>query len=163
MKERAEQEAAAAKAAAVGAKEAVPEELRAYGIETCGAAIGYHAYVVNYLEKEVQQIASRILKTATTLNEKSAQLGHLATNLSLQNRINYLCGTNLPTQMRGVIPIFEGALREGRQQAYGMDLHSTEAQWPEQQDTEFTRDQANLRISDGGVGIRDTSEQAFYQ
>ena len=39
MKGLAEQEAATAKTAAIEAREAVPEEYRAYGIETCGAAI----------------------------------------------------------------------------------------------------------------------------
>ena len=89
-------------------------------------------------------------------------MGHLALNLSLQNRLNFLCGTHLPTQMRKVIHIFEEALCKRKQQAYGMNLRCTAPAWPGQQDPEFTRDQANLRTSDGGVGIRDTSEQAFY-
>ena len=43
-----------------------------------------------------------------------------------------------------------------------MHLHCTTEAWTGQQDSAFTWDQANLRIRDGGVGIRDTSEQAFF-
>ena len=40
-----------------------------------------------------------------------------------------------------------------------MDLQDTTPTWAGQRDPEFTRDQAYLRIRDGGVGLRDTLER----
>jgi len=158
-KESAEQEAKTAKATAIDARKAVPEELRAYGIVTCGAAVGDDEFVTNFLHQETDRITSRIRDTATSLTAESAQAGQYALRLSLQNRADHLLATHLPKQTRDLAKRVEETLGKGRQQAYGMDLQDTTPTWAGQRDPEFTRDQAYLRIRDGGVGLRDTLER----
>ena len=110
-----------------------------------------------YKQQEADRITSRIRNTATSLTAESAQAGHYALNLSLQNRVDFLLATHLPEQTRNLAKDTDEALSEGRRHAYGMHLHRTTPTWTGQRDPEFTRDQANLRIRDGGVGFRDTS------
>ena len=47
-------------------------------------------------------------------------------------------------------------------QAYGTDLHRTTPTWTEQRDPTSTRDQANLRIGNGGAGFCDALERALF-
>ena len=58
-----EQEAAkaaaeAAKQAATAARAAVPEGLRSYGVITCGAALGYKAYIAAFLEDQTNRLCN---------------------------------------------------------------------------------------------------------
>ena len=68
----AEQDAAIARATATDAKKTLPDEHRAYGIETCGEAVGDDVYVVDFLEQEADRITSRIHDTATNLTAESS-------------------------------------------------------------------------------------------
>ena len=54
------------------------------------------------------------------------------------------------------------ALRDARRRTYGTDLWDTAPLWPNQLDTEFTKDRAELRVKDGGLGARETSERALF-
>ena len=115
-----------------------------------------------FLQRESDRITSRIQNTATALTAESAQAGHCALHLSVQNRAGLLLATHLPSETWSLANAVEEALRETRRQAYGTNLHCTTPTWTGQRDPTLTQVQANLRIGNGRAGFRDTSERAVF-
>ena len=80
----------------------VPENQRAYGIVSVGAALGDDDYVQMYLREKGDELCAEgdgiIDRIATGLANKSEQAANVASVLSLQERINYLAGTHLPSE-----------------------------------------------------------------
>ena len=158
----AETAAAAAKTVAADARTAVPEAHRAYGIVSCGAAIGDDLFVANYLQREEMRLVARIHDTTESLVIENAQAAHIAIHQSLQSRADYLLATHFPSETRCLAEAVDLALRDARRRTYGTDLWDTAPLWPNQLDTEFTKDRAELRVKDGGLGARETSERALF-
>ena len=80
----------------------VPEDQRTYGIISVGAALGDDEYVQMYLQEKGDELCAEgdgiIDRIATGLASKSEQAANVASVLSLQERINYLAGTHMPSE-----------------------------------------------------------------
>ena len=74
----------------------MPEGDRAYGIITCGAAVGSAEWTAHYLRekgKEVCHVAQRVTRA---LLEEDAQCAQTALYWSIQCRIDYYMAVHLP-------------------------------------------------------------------
>ena len=80
----------------------MPENQRAYGIVSVGAALGDDDYVQMYLREKGDELCAEgdgiIDRIATGLANKSEQAANVASVLSLQERINYLLALTCPAR-----------------------------------------------------------------
>ena len=95
--------------------QAVPEDQRAYGIISVGAALGDDEYVQMYLQEKGDELCAEgdgiIDRIAIGLANKSEQAANVASVLSLQERINYLAGTHMPSETKVLRQRVDAALR----------------------------------------------------
>jgi hypothetical protein len=170
--EKAAAEAAARTAAhkAEELQDAVPEELRAYGITVCGAALGDDAYIKDFLLSKQTEICGDIGKASpgtiatvtAALAEASAHAASTAIHYSLQCRIDYLLETHLPVHTRQLAQAVDQALRKAYKIAFGIDLLDPEGPIPGQDDPSFLCDLAGLKTSAGGCGYRRTERRTVF-
>ena len=82
----------------------MPEDQRTYGIISVGAALGDDEYVQMHLQEKGDELCAEgdgiIDRIATGLASKSEQAANVASVLSLQERINYLAGTHMPSETK---------------------------------------------------------------
>ena len=88
--------AAAAKKKAADARRQLPEKDRAYGIITCGAAVGLNEWKASYLRTKAREVGRVVQRVTTALMAEDAQCASISLYLSIQCRINYLLATLLP-------------------------------------------------------------------
>ena len=82
----------------------VLEDQRTYGIISVGAALGDDEYVQMHLQEKGDELCAEgdgiIDRIATGLASKSEKAANVASVLSLQERINYLAGTHMPSETK---------------------------------------------------------------
>ena len=139
----------------------VPEDQRAYGIISAGAALGDDEYVQMYLREKGDELCAEgggiIDRIAAGLASKSEQAANVASVLSLQERINYLAGTHLPSETMELRQMVDAALRRADEHILGADFMNDQGieRAPGQylvNDPTFTRDRHLLKTSAGGNG-----------
>ena len=141
----------------------MPEDQRAYGIISVAAALGDDDYVQMYLREKGDELCAEgdgiIDRIATGLANKSEQAANVASVLSLQERINYLAGTHLPSETMELRQMVDAALRRADEHILGADFMNDQGierapgQYPANDPT-FTRDRHLLKTSAGGNGRR---------
>ena len=104
----------------------VPENQRAYGIVSVGAALGDDDYVQMYLRAKGDELCGEgdgiIDQIAMGLAHKSEQAANVASVISLQERINYLAGTHLPSETMELRQMMDDALRRADEHILGADF-----------------------------------------
>ena len=83
-------------AAAKNARREVPEGGRAYGIITCGAAVGSAEWKAHYLREKGKEVCNVAQRVTRALLEEDAQCAQTALYWSLQCRIDYYMAVHLP-------------------------------------------------------------------
>ena len=106
-------------------QDAVPEELRAYGITVCGAALGDDDYIKDFLLNKQTEICGDIGKASPgTTAAVIAALACLdprsetAIHYLLQCRIDYLLETHLPIHTRQLAQAIDKVLRKAYEIAF---------------------------------------------
>jgi len=149
---------------------AVPEELRAYGVTVCGAALGDDAYIEDFLRSKQIELCGiigssspgTIISVTSTLANASAHAASTAIYYSLQCRVDYLLETHLPVHTLQLRKAVDQALRQAYNIAFDIDLLDPDGLVPGQDDPSFLSDLAGLKTSAGGCGYRRTEERAVF-
>ena len=89
---------------AKAARSAVPEDKKAYGAISCGAAIGDDAFISDFLDNAQRSLCGDpvtgapgiIVMTSTALAKDNAHAASAAIRYSLQQRVDYILSTHLP-------------------------------------------------------------------
>lgn len=155
---------------AKAARLAVPEDKKAYGAISCGTAIGDDAFISDYLDGVQRSLCGDpttgtpgiIAKTSTTLAQDSTHAASAAIHYSLQQRIDYILGTHLPSETRQLAAAVDAALRKAYHKSFGFDVLGDEGAFQGQEDPTFIRDLAGLKTKFGGCGFRRTTIRAPF-
>ena len=170
QRESAEAAAAKAKEEAAAARADVPNECRAYGVITCGAALGDAPYIAAFLEDAANHLCNDIdaaepgviASVVDNLADESAHCASTAIYYSLQSRVEYLLGTHLPSETRDLANKVDGALRKAYERCFGIDLLNPEGTRSDQTDPTFYRDLMGLKAKAGGMGFRNTARRSLF-
>ena len=114
---------------AKAARSAVPEDKKAYGAISCGAAIG-DAFISDFLDNAQRSLCGDpatgapgiIVKTSTALAQGSAHAASAAIRCSLQQRVDYILSTPLPSETRHLAEAVDAALRKAYCRSFGCDV-----------------------------------------
>ena len=74
----------------------MPEGDRAYGIITCGAAVGSAEWTAHYLREKGKEVCNVAQRVTRALLEEDAQCAQTALYWSIQCRIDYYMAVHLP-------------------------------------------------------------------
>ena len=158
------------------AEDLIPPGAKAYGIWICGTAIGSDDYVETKL-REIQDDLfgtedeqadtpneGKLLSLVRRISNIDPHAAHSVTLYSIQNRIDYVLATHLPSQTRDLATACDNMLRRACRACYGTDLLSPEGQPGSQfeSDPSFVSARALTKISHGGAGIRLTTQREPY-
>ena len=166
----AEAAAANAKEEAEAARADVPNEYRAHGVITCGAALGDAPFIAAFLEDAANHLCNDIdaaepgviASVVDHLSDESAHCASTAIYYSLQCRVEYLLGTHLPSETRGLANKVDEALRKAYARCFGIDLLNPEGTRSDQTDPTFYRDLMGLKTKAGGMGYRNTERRSLF-
>ena len=169
-RESAEAAAAKAKEEAEAARADVPNECRAHGVITCGAALGDAPFIAAFLEDAANHLCNDIdaaepgviASVVDHLSDESAHCASTAIYYSLQCRVDYLLGTHLPSETRGLADKVDEALRKAYTRCFGIDLLNPEGTRSDQTDPTFCRDLMGLKAKAGGMGYRNTARRSLF-
>ena len=169
-RESAEAAAAKAKEEAEAARADVPNECRAHGVITCGAALGDAPFIAAFLEDAANHLCNDIdaaepgviASVVDHLSNESAHCASTAIYYSLQCRVDYLLGTHLPSETRGLADKVDEALRKAYTRCFGIDLLNPEGTRSDQTDPTFCRDLMGLKAKAGGMGYRNTARRSLF-
>ena len=122
---------------AKAARSAVPEDKKAYGAISCGAAIGDDAFISDFLDNAQRSLCGDpatgapgiIVKTSTALAQGSAHAASAAIRYSLQQRVDYILSTHLPSETRHLAEAVDAALRKAYCRSFGFDVLGDEGTW----------------------------------
>ena len=96
------------------------------------------------------------------LSDESAHCASTAIYYSLQCRVEYLLGTHLPSETRGLANKVDEALRKAYARCFGIDLLNPEGTRSDQTDPTFYRDLMGLKTKAGGMGYRNTERRSLF-
>ena len=117
------------------------------GLVFGGCPIGSDRFVTLWLEKATTEICSDIKQTVTTLSSVDVSTAHAATTYSLCTKMDWIIQTNKPSLTRPYAKQVDAALLEA--------FETISTSLPKDDiDPSFTFDRLQLRLKDGGAGIR---------
>ena len=158
----------AAKEAAEAALNAVPEISRAYGVWTCGAAIGSDLYVSKKLKELEDKLCGTsttegtLVKTAKALADVDPHVAFTATNSSQQSRVDYVMSVHHPDETRSIAKRIDETLRKCYALSLGIDALDPNGHSPNQADPSFVHDLFTAKTRHGGAGYRPTEVRAQF-
>ena len=122
-----------------------------FGVQICGSPIGHPLF----RKQKIQEYASDIINTIETTNNKISEVSKhaalIATNLSFQNRFDYISDINLPSETIDARASIDLSLKHLYNHNLGCKIFDIDNTSP---DPTFTSDRVQLRLSDGGIGYR---------
>ena len=112
----------------------MPDECRAHGVITCGAALGDAPFIAAFLEDAANHLCNDIDAAAPGviasvvdhLTDESAHSASTAIYYLLQCRVEYLLGIHLPSETRCLANKVHEALRKAYARCFGTDLSNLE-------------------------------------
>ena len=145
----------------------MPAKDRAYGIITCGAAVGSGEWKASYLRAKAEEVCRVARRVTTALMAEDTRCASISLYLSMQCRIDYFLATHLPSETREMAEIVDAGLRECYAQVMGQDLMDPDGialrdGTPVAEDKQFTRDRALLKACHGGLGYRSHWERCLF-
>ena len=134
------------------------------------AAIGDDAFFSDFLDNAQRSLCGdpatgapgSIVKTSTARALDSAHAASAAIRYSLQQRVNYILSTHLPSETRHLAEAVDAALRKANCKSFGFDVLGDEGAFQGQEDPTFIRDLAGLKSKFGGCGFRRTMLRAPF-
>ena len=163
----------------------VPEDGKAFGYVLCGSALGDAAFEDIFLESaqlrlcgtidaasaeaaaeaaeskplNAEALIDRITKLLAATDSQTA---YCVLHYSLQNRVDYLLATHLPSKTRKLAAAVDEALRRAYTLCFGGDFLDPAGEGGHQTDPAFVSDLFRLKLAKGGVGLRRTVDRAPY-
>lgn len=122
-----------------------------YGVEICGTPIGHPEFRKNHIHAYAQDIISTIESTNHKISEISKHAALIATNLSFQNRFDYISDINLPSETYTARALIDLSLKHLYNHNLGCTVFEADNR---QRDPNFVADRAQLRLNDSGIGYR---------
>jgi hypothetical protein len=138
------------------------EMVKAYGMEYVGCPVGEELYIKEWLKDKGVKICRKILNTTTTLSYLNSHVATVAINYSMQSRIDYILGTNLPSLTRELSIKMDDTLIEAYHIALGVNISNANGHVPHQIDPSFNKDRFSLRASYSGSGYRPIVQRTCF-
>ncbi len=122
-----------------------------FGVEICGSPIGHPEFRKHYINAYAENVIATIESTNNKISEINKHAALIATNLSFQNRFDYISDINLPSETLIARASIDLTLRHLYNHNLGCKVFDVDNTL---QDPTFVADRAQLRLSDSGVGYR---------
>jgi hypothetical protein len=120
-----------------------------HGLTFAGCPIGSDKYIHLWLKEATDSICSDIEHKVTLLSSTSVATLHAAVTYSLSTRFDWIMQTNMPSLvLPHALRIDEALLKAFASVSIELPTHEHD------DDDAFTLDRIQLRISDGGAGLR---------
>lgn len=130
-----------------------------FGVEICGSPIGHPEFRKLHIQRYANDIINTIESTNQKISEVSKHSALIATNLSFQNRFDYICDINLPSETLEARSSIDVSLKHLYNNNLGCKVFDIDNTSP---DPSFVADRAQLRLSDGGIGYRPLQDRFNY-
>ncbi len=133
-----------------------------FGVWICGAAIGDDGYVAAKLDEIEMELCEKLRTLAKTLAAADAQVAHAVLRQSIITRIDYILSTHRPSLTRKLAHAMDETIRDCCLEIYGCDL-LRDQEFPDNlKDESLTSERVQLKISQGGGGLRLTEPRALF-